>query len=90
MVAADADHDGWFDHMGGWAGWWVIFPIGMMIFMVLMMSRMWGSGMGMMGGHGDEDEPVADSARELLGRRYAAGELTGEEFDAMRHRLEGS
>ena len=101
MVVADGDHDGWFDHMGGWAGWWVSFPIGMMIFMVLMMSRMFfprrggsggGSGMGMMGmmgGHGDEDQTVADSALEVLGRRYAAGELTGEEFDAMRRRLEG-
>ncbi|MEE9472867.1 MAG: SHOCT domain-containing protein, partial [Acidimicrobiia bacterium] len=98
MVVADADNDAWFDHMGGWAGWWVIFPIVMMIFMVLMMSRMFfsrhdssggGSGMmGMMGGHGGENQTTDDSALEVLGRRYAAGELTGEEFDAMRRRLE--
>lgn len=40
MVVADADHDGWFDHMGGWGGWWVVFPVVMVIFMFLIMSRM--------------------------------------------------
>jgi uncharacterized membrane protein len=105
MVVADADNDAWFDHMGGWAGWWVIFPIVMMIFMVLMMSRMFfswrrgsggGSGMGpmrmgpmgMMGGHGDENQTADDSALEVLRRRYAAGELSDEQFDAMRRKLE--
>jgi uncharacterized membrane protein len=92
------------------SGWWVIFPIIGLIFMVLMMSRMFGfrrrgSGsrrgmgpmgmgpMGMMGGHGDEhhgqDSERDESALEVLGRRYAAGELTDEEFDAKRRRLEG-
>ena len=101
MAVADAEHDGWFDHMDGLAGWWLIFPLAMMIFMVLMMSRMFfsrhdspggGSGlgmMGMMGGHGGENQTADDSALEVLGRRYAAGELTDEEFDAMRRRLEG-
>ncbi len=49
--------------------------------------------MGMMGGHGDEhhgqDSERDESALEVLGRRYAAGELTDEEFDAKRRRLEG-
>jgi uncharacterized membrane protein len=43
----------------------------------------------MMGGHGGENQTADDSALEVLGRRYAAGELTDEEFDAMRRRLEG-
>jgi len=30
-----------------------------------------------------------ESALEVLSRRYAAGELTDEEFDAKRRRLEG-
>ena len=80
--------------------WWVIFPI---IFVVLMMSRMFGfrrggsgsrRGMGPMrmgpmgmGGHSDEDSEPGESALDLLRRRYAAGELTDEEFDAMRHKL---
>ncbi len=87
-------------------GWWVIFPIIGLVFMLLMMSRMfgfWGSGprrgtgmgqmrmgpMGGMGGHGDENHRADDSALEVLRRRYAAGELTDEEFDAKRRRLEG-
>ncbi len=41
--------------------------------------------MGMMGGDRERDE----SALDVLHRRYAAGELTDEEFDAKRRRLEG-
>lgn len=78
-------------------GWWVIFPIVGLLCMVLMMSRMlgfWGRGprrgigMGMMG-DGRERDNEPDSALEVLRRRYAAGELTDEEFDAKRRRLEG-
>ena len=88
------------------SGWWVIFPIIGLIFMLLMMSRMFGfgrrgsekgrgmgrMGMGPMGMMGDDREPDSErdeSALEVLGRRYAAGELTDEEFDAKRRRLEG-
>ncbi len=103
MVLADAYHDGWIDHMGGWGGWWVVFPVVMMIFMFLMMSRMFfprraGSGgesgmgpmrMGPTGGQGDQSQAADGDAVEVLRRRYAAGELTDEEFDAMHRRLEG-
>ncbi len=87
-------------------GWWVIFPIIGLIFMVLMMSRMFGfgrrgsgkgrgmgpMGMGPMGMMGDDHKPDSErgeSALEVLSKRYAAGELTDEEFDAKRRRLEG-
>jgi uncharacterized membrane protein len=79
-------------------GWWVIFPIIGLVFMLLMMSRMVGfrrrgseggmGPMGTMGGHGDENQTADDSALEVLSRRYAAGELTDEEYDAKRRRLE--
>jgi uncharacterized membrane protein len=79
----------------------LIFLVLMVVFMVLMMSRMSGfrgrsseSGrgmgamrmgpMGMMGG-GQPD----DDALEMLRRRYAARELTSEEYDAMRGKLQG-
>ncbi len=88
------------------SGWWVIFPIIGLIFMLLMMSRMFGfgrrgsgkgrgmgpMGMGPMGMMGDDREPDSErdeSALEVLRKRYAAGELTDEEFDAKRRRLEG-
>ncbi len=45
--------------------------------------------MGMMGEHREQDSRRDESALEVLGRRYAAGELTDEEFDTMRRRLEG-
>ena len=88
------------------SGWWVIFPIIGLIFMVLMMSRMFGfrrrgagsgrrmgpMGMGPMGMMGDDHEQDSErdvSALEVLRKRYAAGELTEEEFDTKRRRLEG-
>ena len=87
-------------------GWWVIFPIIGLIFMLLMMSRMFGFGrrgsgkgrgmgpmgmgpMGMMGDRREQDSEPDESALKVLRRRYAAGELTDEEFDAKRRRLEG-
>lgn len=82
-------------------GLWVIFPIIGLVFMLLMMSRMFGfrrrgprrgtgmGMMGMMGEHREQDSERDESALELLRRRYAAGELTDEEFDAKRRRLEG-
>ena len=39
------------------------------------------------GGHSDEDSERGESALEILRRGYAAGEITDEEFDAMRHKL---
>ena len=66
--------------------------------MFVMMSRMlgfWdrglrrGTGMGPMGMMDGERESEGDGgALDVLGRRYAAGELSDEEFDAMRRKLE--
>ena len=81
-------------HMFDGSGWWVIFPIIFMVFMISMMFGFWRRGSGMcmgpmgMGGHSDEDGERAESAVELLRRRYAAGELTDEQFDTMRRKLE--
>ncbi len=81
-------------------GLWVIFPILGLIFMFLMMSRMFGfgrrsSGRGMgMGsmcmGMSDEHEQESEgneSALDVLRRRYAAGEITDEQFEAIRRKL---
>jgi uncharacterized membrane protein len=44
--------------------------------------------MGMMGEDHQQHHERGESPLELLKRRYAAGELTDEEFDAKRRRLE--
>ena len=85
--------------------WWVIFPIIGLVLMLLMIPRMFGfwsrrdrrTGMGPMrmgpmgtihDDHGQNSEQH-EGAPEVLRGRYAAGELTDEEFDAKRRRLEG-
>jgi len=45
--------------------------------------------MGMMGGDRGQDSGRDEDALDVLRRRYAAGELTDEEFDAKRRKLEG-
>ncbi len=84
----------WFDvdgHMFDGSGWWMMIP---MTFMVLMIFGLWRRGPGMwtgpasMGDHSQGDSQRAESAVELLRRRYAAGEITGEQFDTMRRKLE--
>lgn len=64
--------------------WWWIFPIVMMILCFFMMRR----GMGcMMGGHDTQDatdphrSTSPDSAREILDKRYALGEISKEEYE---------
>jgi uncharacterized membrane protein len=45
--------------------------------------------MGMMGHHHKHDRTPDEDALAVLRRRYAAGELTDEEFDAKRRKLKG-
>jgi uncharacterized membrane protein len=91
-----------FDGTGWWVIFPIIGLV-LMLLMMSRMLGFWGrrprqgTGMGQMqmgpmgdmGGHGDENQTADDSALEVLHRRYAAGELTDEEFDAKRRRLEG-
>lgn len=64
--------------------WWWIFPIVMMILCFFMMRGRMGC---MMGGHDTQDvtDPhgshFSDSAREILDRRYALGEISKEEYE---------
>jgi uncharacterized membrane protein len=45
--------------------------------------------MGMMGHDRHQDRTRDEDALDVLRRRYAAGELTDEEFDAKRRKLKG-
>ncbi len=87
----------------GW--WVVFPIIGLVCMLLMMSRMMGfrvrgprrGTGMGpmrmgpmsMMGDDREQDSERDDSALEVLRSRYAAGELTDEEFDTKRRRLEG-
>ncbi|MHA1938120.1 MAG: SHOCT domain-containing protein [Candidatus Thorarchaeota archaeon] len=76
--------------MGGYGSfafgdWWWIFPIVMMIVMMIfcfLMMRGW-----MMGKHdskgatGPHESTSSESAREILDKRYALGEISKEEYE---------
>lgn len=65
-------------------GWW-LFPVMMLIMMVvgLLIMR---SFMGW-GAHDHSSTMRGDEALDLLKRRYAAGEVTTEQFEEMRRNL---
>ncbi len=91
-----------FDGSGWWVIFPIIGLVCMVLMMSRMFGfRRRGSGsgkgmgpmgmgpMGMMGDDHGQDSERDESALEVLRRRYAAGELTDEEFDTKRRRLEG-
>ena len=76
-------------HMGDGWGWWMLFG-------TLMMVGFWGvliwAVAAMVRGPRETSAPGARrefTALEMLERRYASGELSDEEFEAMKRRLLG-
>lgn len=73
-----------------WSGPWEcfslmwIFPLIFLAVMLLFLSR--GAGWPMLGGRKRRDSE--ESAREILDRRYAKGEIGQEEYQRMRKDLE--
>ena len=61
-----------------------IFPLLFLVVMLVFLLR--GAGMPMCGGHGLRDRE--ESAREVLDRRYARGEIGQEEYQRMKKDLE--
>ena len=61
-----------------WNGfhWWWIIPVAMMVLCFVMMRR---HREGMTGCF--RSRPVAESAREILDKRYALGEISKEEYE---------
>ena len=63
-----------------------IFPLIFLVVMLLFLFRGGGGGWPMCGSHGRRDRE--DSAREILDRRYARGEINQEEYQRMKKELE--
>jgi len=74
----------WWD--GSWHGfpWMWIFPLIFLVVLVLFLFQ--GRGWPMCGGHRRQDRE--ETAREILDRRYARGEISREEYQRMRKDLE--
>jgi len=70
-----------FAYGGFWNGfhWWWVIPVAMMILCFFMMSRHRGCMMGWSKSHHD-----GESAREILDKRYARGEIGKEEYEQKR------
>ncbi len=73
---------------GPWGGfpWMWIFPLIFLVVMLIFLFRGGGGGWPMCGGHGTHRRE--ESARELLDRRYARGEISREEYQQMKKDLE--
>jgi putative membrane protein len=67
-------------------GFW-IFPLLCLLFTALMMLGCRGMRFGF--GHGGASCRGRESAREILERRYAGGEISKEQYEAMRRELNG-
>lgn len=65
---------------GGWGFWW-IFPLLMMVFMVLMVAFFMSRGPW---GHGHSRRDTTSTALEILNERFAKGEISKEEFEEKR------
>lgn len=68
----------------GWFPWMWTFPLTFLVVMLVLLFR--GGGRPRCGGH--ETPKREDSARELLDRRYARGEISREEYQQMKKDLE--
>lgn len=65
-------------------GFW-IFPLLCLLFMALMMLGCRGMLFGF--GHGGASRHGRESARDILERRYASGEISKEQYEAVRREL---
>jgi len=78
------DSTQWWGH--GFGFMW-LFPIFFFVVFVFFMRGMFGRGSSGCGLHGD-NASTRESAREILDKRFAKGEITKEEYEGMKKTLE--
>ena len=68
--------------------WWIV-PLIMMFMCFFMMRRRWGSMMCGFGSRGRDSDRFgrADSAREILDKRYASGEISRDEYEEIKETM---
>jgi len=71
----------WWGH--GFGFMW-IFPIIFLVVFIFFMRGMFGSGSG---GNSENNAPRSESAREILDKRFAKGEINKEEYAEMKQSL---
>jgi putative membrane protein len=75
-----------FSWMPYFGGFW-IFPLLCLLFMVVMMFACGGKLFRF--GHGSRRSDSRETARQIADRRYVNGEISKEQYDAMRRDLNG-
>ena len=83
FVSLFADSDGY--HMGGWGGGWM-WMLGMPMMIGFVALIVWRVRAGS-GAAGPARREPTDRAREILGERYAKGELSTEEYQDRSNEL---
>lgn len=71
--------------------WMWIFPLIFLVVILLLVFRIGGGGWPMCGGRGTRENggrEKEESAKEILNRRYARGEISREEYQQMKKELE--
>ncbi len=74
-------------------GWWWVFPIAMIVLCIFMARRRGGSFTGCCAPRRSEhlrSTDPTDSAREILDKRYASGEISREEYEEKKTDLDVS
>lgn len=73
------DGNGWFGNMGGMGGFGMV--LGLLFVVAVVVLLVWGAG-ALFNGRASAETPL-----QILKRRYAAGEISGAEFEQARKAL---
>lgn len=74
----------WMDHDG--MGWWMLF--GGVFWLLFLLAICWIAVTFARTTNDKPTQPTRESPREVVRRRYAAGEITDEEYDRLMRKLE--